>query len=117
MHTAFPAAASTWAAVAPPGPEPTTTTSKSKSGTRHLFIGPPAGLDVAGVPDRAPRREVTVAAVFGRPVTRLTRVFEQQVGELGQRRERRFLLGRVEVEEARVQRSDAVAVDLLPAAH
>src|SRR5438128_2605141 len=111
MHTDLPASANTWAAVAPPGPDPTTTT--SKSGTRHLFVAPAARLHVALVADRAPAREVTVAAVLGWPVTRLARVLEQQILQLGDGVERGVLPVSGEVEEARAERGDSFPVDLL----
>src|SRR5436190_1963073 len=105
MHTDFPASVSTSVAVAPPGPDPTTTT--SKSGTAHLGVAPAARLHVAFVRDRAPAGEVAVPAVLRRAVRRLAGVLEQQLRKL-----------RLPVEiEIVAERSNAVSIDVLPAAH
>src|SRR6516165_5359880 len=105
MHTDFPAAVSTSAAVAPPGPEPTTTT--SNSGTGDLGVAPATRLHVALVRDRPPPADRTVPAILGRPVRGLARVLEHELLQLRLR---------VQVEIV-TEGGDAVPVDLLPAAY
>src|SRR3954453_8072268 len=105
MHTDRPASVSTSAAVAPPGPEPITTT--SNSGTGDLRVAPTARLHVAGVSDHAPAGEIAVASVLRRAVRRFARVLEQEVLQLGLPIESKVV----------AERSDALAVHLLPPAH
>src|SRR4051794_40405811 len=111
-----PAAASTCAAVAPPGPEPITTASASRSGTTaDLRVRVAAGLHVAAELDRLPARAVAVAAVLGRAVAPLAGVPVEDVLERGVGVEAAVLLVGVLVGEVVAQRGDAVAVLLLPA--
>src|SRR3981189_79520 len=82
--TDHPAAVSTSAAVAPPGPLPTMTASQSYSlTTADFLVGVAPGLHVAREPDRSPARAVAVAAVLGRAVRALARMRVQQLLELG----------------------------------
>src|SRR6266536_431644 len=113
-----PAAVSTSAAVAPPGPLPTTTASQSRSvTTADLLVRVAAWLHVTREPDRLPAGEAAVAAVLGRAVRALTRVPVQQLLELGSGVEPLVLLLCGECGEAGAERGDAVAVLLLPALH
>src|SRR5262245_44197806 len=115
MMTDQPALVSTSAAVAPAGPVPTITAFASVT-TGHLFVGEAAWLRVAAELNRAPTREIAVAAVFRRAVRAFARVLIEQVTEFALRAETLQLLGRIDVAEICTERRDAVAVDLLPAA-
>src|SRR5262245_46160720 len=110
-----PAAASTCAAVAPPGPEPTTTTSASRSGTAgDLLVRIAARLHVAVERDRPPSREVTVGAVLRRAVAPLARVLVQQELEDRVGVEPAVLLVAVLLREVDAERGESVAILLLP---
>src|SRR4051794_12039884 len=116
MTTDQPAPVSTSAAVAPAGPVPTMTA--SRLGTpAHFVVGVAAGLRVAGKLDHAPPVERAVAAVLGWPVCALAGVDVQDASQFGLRAQSSVLFGRVHIAEVVAERGDAVAVNLLPAAH
>src|SRR5215210_5011322 len=116
--TDHPAAVSTSAAVAPPGPLPTITASQSRSVTPgHFLVGVTARLHVTREPDRPPAGEVAVAAVLGCAVRALARVLVQQLLERRRGIEPGVLLLGRQLGEVRAEGGDAVAVLLLPARH
>src|SRR6478752_7695655 len=119
MITDHPAAVSTSATVAPPGPVPTITASQSRSVTVcHLVVGPAAWLGVAGEADGCPSLAVPVAAVDRVAVDRLAGVLEHLVPE---RRvalvESSLLLVGWGGHEVVAQRSETVAIHGLQSDH
>src|SRR3954453_22305823 len=120
MITAQPAPVSTSAAVAPAGPVPMMTASQSRVEsvtTADLVVGVAARLGVARELARVPACERAVAAVLGRAVRAFARMFVQDATQLALRVEPAVLFATVEIGEVVAERADALAIDLLPAAH
>src|SRR4051812_30766146 len=112
MITDQPAPVRTSAAVAPAGPVPMMTASQSgvDSGTPADFVvRVTTRLGVAGKLDRLPAREITVAAVLGRPVGPFARVLVHDVAQLACRVEAAVLLRSVDIGEVVAEQGDAFA--------